>query len=164
MRNVIYPVIGIALGVLAVWLMSPAFDEYLASRWLVVENVVVTPTAGSPLVTMERRIKRPFTATWTTTIWREGDGGFLSFCNHDGRNDYLPEGVAPAIADLNWWLGIPPREPCPPLVPGRYKVTFSWIISPDGGGAHAVRAESNVFEISLEPAAVRPAAPAAPAR
>jgi hypothetical protein len=149
MRNLIYPIIGATLGSAAVWLTSPQFEDFLAARWLEVENVVVTPRPqGQPIVTMDRKIHRPFTATWVTTIRRQEGVGFVPVCRHSGQNDYLPDTVLPQVPDLNWFLGVPPQEPCGRVTAGRYKVSFVWIIQAGSSRQHTVRAESNLFTIA----------------
>jgi hypothetical protein len=154
MRRLIFPIIGASLGGLLVWLTSPAFDAFLATRWLEVHSVLVTPREGPgmPYVTMERTIHRPFSATWTTSIRRQQGAGFVPVCSRVGRSEFTPDTIVPPGTDLNYWLGIPPQPPCDPLTPGTYKVLFVWLITGSGGNVHQVRYETDIFLITPESA------------
>jgi hypothetical protein len=149
MRNILYPLIGAAVGSVVVWVNSPQFDAFMAARWYEVHSVTaeMEPGAEWPVVKMERSIHKPFTGTWTTTLWRQEGSGFVRYCSHDGRNDYLPDTLLPKRTNLNWWMNIPPQAPCPKLRPGRYKMTFAWIVVDDGQPLHGVRAQTNVFNV-----------------
>ena len=157
MKRVLLPVLGIALGVLAVLLTSSRFDAFLASRWMEVGSVVITPEPGLqwPRVEMDRIVYRPLSAQWTRTIRREEGSRFVSVCSRTGQSDLQPDVAIPPGLDLNTWMGAPSTPPCPRLQPGRYQVTFVWIIFADSAAVHMVRAESNVFEILPDPAARR---------
>ena len=155
MRRILLPVLGIALGTLAVLLTSPQFDAYLASRWMDVRSIVITPEPGSewPIVEVDRVVHRPLSAQWTRTIRREEGSRFVAFCSRTGQSDLQPDTVIPPGLDLSTWMGAPSTPPCPRLRPGRYKVTFVWVIFADSSAVRVVRGESNVFEIVPEPAA-----------
>lgn len=155
MTTVFQPLVGLALGALVVLAVLPRAEDialllYPASRWLEINAVRVGSVAagGSPRMTVERSINRPFRATWTVSVRRMTRSGHTLVCTRHGDNDYRPGSVPPADTDLNWWLAVPPNEPCPPMAPGQYFVTIVWVIMADGMPSRTVRAESNVFEVT----------------
>lgn len=116
-----------------------------ASYWFTVKSVHVSDSvaASSPLMKVDRIIRREFDADWNAEVEREVQGRFLLVCQGRGHNTYSPDNALPDHLDLNWWT-YPKR--CD-LAPGRYRVTTSWKIRPDRLSPRRVQAISNTFEI-----------------
>lgn len=155
MRSLLLPISGAVIGTAAAWLAMPWAGALVnaaipASRWFEVATIAVedAATGESPLVEVERTIRRPFTGHWTVTLRRENGEGYAAFCTRNGRNDYRPGASPPVGKDLDWWMGIPANAPCPALSPGRYIVTIAWTLEIPGLEPKVVRAESNVFEVT----------------
>lgn len=154
MRRWYFPVFGFVLGTFVAWWVYPVATPLLKALlpiewWFDVRSVQINSVQSGevPRVRVARSIRRPFTANWIVTVRRSEDNGFETFCSREGRSDYRPFSELPAHTDLNWWLGIPPNDPCPAMIPGRYLVTFAWQIEVEGISPRVVRFDSNIFEV-----------------
>ena len=130
------------------WLGFSAIAFWPASWWLRIDNLTILDgkVGVSPVVVVDRTIRREFRAQWVVTVLRQGRSGFYAFCTGRGENDYQPTTVLPDVVDLRWWTE---SERCD-LPAGTYYVRTLWTIYPAGLPAKTIRAQSNVFRISEE--------------
>lgn len=119
-----------------------------ASDWMEVRSVRVFDTqAGvSPIMVVDRVIKRPFQGHWVTDVEREQtEGLFEKVCSSNGSSAYTPDNVPPRMLTLGWWTT--PVD-CTPREPGRYRVDTIWTVELPGGLTKTVRRASNVFTVT----------------
>ncbi len=154
MKKRLLPLVGIALGTIIAWtsvtrLEALIYFAFPVTRWFEVRSLSVSDArpGESPLIRVDRVIHRPFSANWTVTLRRQRGGGFTVVCTRHGRSDYLPGSTLPEETNLNWWMAIPPNQPCREIQPGRYVVTIEWRVEADSLPPKAARIESNVFEV-----------------
>lgn len=101
------------------------------SRYMDVGTIYVpnAPVGASPIVMVDRHIRRRFTGEIVTLVRRidEGEGTMWTFC--DGQRVNMPyvAGRPYPGRDLNWWLGSPPEDKCD-LPPGKYQLRIEWTI------------------------------------
>lgn len=120
-----------------------------ASFWFEVRNVRVADTVAgaTPLMAIDREIRRPFEGEWTVTVLRKRqDGeGFFSFCTAKGAADYHPSNRLPQGPDLtlDWWIW-PTKCPLPP---GLYKIRTHWLITARYFPTKEVWNDSNEFRV-----------------
>lgn len=116
------------------------------SFWFEVERVHVHDAVegSTPLMEVDREIKRPFRGHWVATVMRKGKTGFYTFCMARGENDYSPDSHLPDVVDLNWWTW-PTRCILPA---GTYQLRTYWSIQPPLLPAKELRITSNVFQIT----------------
>ncbi|WP_127524092.1 hypothetical protein [Mesorhizobium sp. Z1-4] len=117
-----------------------------ASFWFDVERVHVHDAVegSTPLMDVDRTIKRPFRGHWVATVMRKSGNGFYTFCTANGENDYSPEAQFPDIIDLNWWTW--PTRCVLPV--GTYQLRTLWTIEPAIFPTKELRITSNVFRIT----------------
>lgn len=123
---------------------APNFKLILpASYWFSVDQVHVfdTTTGQSPLMAVERTIRRPFKARWIAEVERWNGSRFIlvSQCTGRGENNYSPENDLPDPLRLDWWIYPATCD----LAPGQYRVETRWELS----GGQQVRALSNIFMV-----------------
>lgn len=135
------------LLIAALWALLasvPSVERYLpASIWFSVDQVrVFDSVAGqSPLMAVERKVRRPFQARWIAEI-QEWDGSrfvLIHRCTGRGVNNFSPESDFPKPLDLTWWVY--PAD-CV-LDPGQYRIETRWTLS----RGQQVRALSNLFTV-----------------
>lgn len=119
-----------------------------ASDWFEVRSVYVADTTAgaSPVMTVDREVKKPFRGRWLVDVEQEQPSGrFVVRCTAAGANNYSLGNDLPVPLDLDWWTY--PMD-CAPTEPGRYRVETTWLIELPGGLTKEVRAVSNTFRVS----------------
>lgn len=117
-----------------------------ASYWLEVNTVrVFDSKSGDPVVmAVDRRIHRDFRGEWMASIRRLESGGWVAFCQAEGKANYARDSQLPEPLTLKWWT----HPDCNPLPPGKYVMRTTWVVKgasvlPD----KEVQADSNIFQI-----------------
>lgn len=130
----------------AIWLALAVVVLWPASWWFSVESLTVLDAdqGNSPVVILDRTIRREFHGQWVVTVMRQGTNGFYTHCTAGGENDYRPDAALPDVVDLDWWM-TPTRCSLPP---GLYYVKTLWTINRPGLPAKEVRVQSNVFKVT----------------
>ena len=155
MRYAALVVISVLLGTLIAWSTIPRLETTVLmltppTRWFeVTEFHVEDARVGeSPRMRVGRVIRRPVTADRTITVRRIlTDGRSTTVCSRHGVRDLMPASVLPPDLTLDHWMTIPPKERCPLLGPGRYRVTTVWQLHIPGAPGKEYRVESNTFEV-----------------
>jgi hypothetical protein len=139
-----WPIIIVGWIWVTAWVLVHHYSP--GSWWLAVHRIEVKDSAvgRSPIMIVERTIRRPFYARWTVTVMRRGDAGFSTYCTAHGQNDYRPSNALPDRTDLDWWTW-PTRCALPR---GEYIVNALWRIEPQGYPVKEVRVSSNSFTIT----------------
>jgi hypothetical protein len=120
-----------------------ATDNWYEVRAVTVMDAVEGDTVQ---VTVQRSIRRPFTAEWVVTVRKLTAEGLRSTCTGHGRSQYLEELVQLTTVTLEWWMGR--DHPCV-LKPGRYVVDSIWTLDlPSFNRPREVAVRSNVFTVS----------------
>lgn len=127
-------------------LTAAVLNFWPSSSWFEVRSVrVFDSKAGeSPLMAVDRTIKRDFRGEWLASIRRLENGGWVSFCTAIGHANYEADSHLPDPLTLRWWT----YPDCHPLTPGKYVMRTSWVIH--GAGPlpdKEVVADSNIFEV-----------------
>lgn len=96
------------------------------SWWLHIENLRVDDAKqGEPIrMYVDRKIQRPFSATWSATVRAVSDGKEHLTCSTSALSDYKPAAKLPAKLSLGWWT----NNKCATLPPGAYVLTTTWLI------------------------------------
>jgi hypothetical protein len=149
---------SIAFAVLFWWQVAPHILAAMipAEWWMDVRNVVILDTIDGvpPAVVVDRIVHRDFNGSYRVNVRRAGEGGFSTWCTRgDGDVPYKAGEPPPADIDLNWWMGIPPNQPCkPPIGPGTYYAITDWRIPILGGYATLqITRQSNNFTVRAAP-------------
>lgn len=142
--------IRMALGSTVAWVLSLAWLSLLcvvylwpASWWLEVRDVHVDDGAGEITMTVDRTIKRAFSASWFTTLRRWDGGGWVVYCNASGEGAYLPGARFPVPLTLKWWT----VGQCSNLFSGKYVMTTAWTIHLPGLPDKIVSVDSNPWTV-----------------
>ncbi len=132
----------------AIWLLYHITATlFPASFWLEISAVKVSNTAKTPILYVERTIKRPFQATWTATVRSLENDTTVVACAASATSTYSPNAMLPIPATLGWWT----NGTCTALDPGYYVLETTWVIHtnpfiPD----KTVTATSNIFQVTGE--------------
>lgn len=126
-----------------------SFNTYKQSTppedWMDVASVTVHPTfvGRAALMTVERRIKKPFVGEWSATVRRSTIEGFEVACTASGAGEYRMDSVLPKKLDLDWWT-----HPIKCDLPrGTYRLDTVWTIKPEGYPEKFLKRSSNLFEV-----------------
>lgn len=136
------------IAIAALWMLVmliPTVERYLpASIWFEVTEVrVYDARAGqTPLMAVERKVHRPFQASWIAEVERwDGDRfEIIPQCTGRGENNFAPDNTLPKSLDLRWWVY--PAD-CR-LETGQYRIETRWTLQ----GGQQVRALSNIFAVT----------------
>lgn len=143
-RPDLWPIYFAALGWIAFTLVTQLWP---ASYWFEVRSVRVqnSVAAASIVMKVDREIKRPFDAVWTTQVrtFRPDGEGYVA-CTASAYSEYKAGADLPQLLTMDWWTD----GRCPTLPPGKYMLSTAWRINPSGiWPSKIVRADSNVFEV-----------------
>lgn len=121
-----------------------------ASLWLDVRPPFVDDSVEGvpPHITPDREIVRDFTGSWVAYVRRAEGEGFTHWCRRASPEPfrYIAGTQLTEQKDMDWWLEIPPNEPCE-WAPGQYRVTTEWTIHLWGGVKVRTERTSNTFTI-----------------
>lgn len=145
---------GGILALLAIFVGGPALVPLVVpmSQYYDMRSVTVSDTKEglSPQLLVDRTIRRDFRGRFEIEIMRAQGSEFVVWweCGShvSGWRTYRDEAVLPASLNLDWWMGIPPNQPCP-LPPGTYKVVSTIYAQSWLGAELSVTNDSNVFVV-----------------
>lgn len=119
---------GYGSFIMSTFVLTALFCAHLwpVAYWLQVESLRVDDaSAGHPIrMYVDRRIHRPFSATWSATVREVNDGNEYLTCSSSSLSDYRPSAKLPASLTLGWWT----NGTCETLPPGDYVLTTTWLI------------------------------------
>lgn len=127
-------------------LMAVGINVWPASFWLEVRSIRVfdANVGDTPIMAVDRTIRRDFRGEWIASIRKLESGGWTSYCTAKGSTNYEANSVYPDPLTLKWWT----HPDCHPLPPGKYAMRTSWAIKGVGPiPDKEVTADSNIFEI-----------------
>lgn len=143
------PVVIVALLILTAYIIGMyAIGRFMpASHWIDVREIHIydAKVGHSPLMTVQRTIKRPVFGRWIVTVFRKEEGeGYSVFCTQTGQQFYNPEARLPGNLTLDWWTW--PKHCDLPI--GEYFVSTTYRIQPDDYPRKTINVSSNAFTIS----------------
>lgn len=126
-------------------------DAFMPARWwFSVRSVHVEDTivGVSPKMTVDRVIKRPFTARWRVELERITPSGRFVFIDASrGDNSYTIDADLPNPLTLDWWIYPETWN----IKPGQYRIQTCWTLKPDFFSERTVCNNSNTFRVYEPP-------------
>lgn len=136
------------ITIMSIMLTLAVLASVPASSWYDVKSVTVKDTfvGTDPIIILERKINRPFRASWIVTLRRLNVDGWEEVCSGHGEQDYRMDAKLPVPLRLSWWMG----RACSITEPGIYRLNAVWTLQ---GMVfdREVRVESNRFEVFSVP-------------
>lgn len=135
----------VALSSWSIILAWALFHLWPSSWWMEVRSILVldSPAEASPLMLVDREIKRDFTATATVIVRRRNGDQWTEVCRAEKTTPYRTDAILPDPLDLDWWSW---RE-CGFLPPGRYFINTIWRIDSGVLPDTQIITDSNEFKV-----------------
>lgn len=138
---------GVAAILVTGWLAwsDAVKKEVPASTWFEVKNISVPNfvEGDDPMMIYDRKIIKPFHATWSVEVHRANDAVDYAYCYGSGNQFYEPKEILPKSGvTLSWFIG----KDCK-LPEGQYTLQASWEIRPEGYPTKIETYTSNLFRV-----------------